>query len=271
MGKNNQQRRAAKRKARAAGQASAARPATARAGAHLAEELPAGPRQHVHQRSRADQARALITSGAGVLGDPAALEDAVRDLVVFSGTGAPGEDPLLASRESDRTAERADRHRLRARVAAGRPAARGAPRAERTGGQIGLGRRRGACVGAARAVAGRAGLGRAAGGDVLETADHCRGRPRLECAGAQQLQFRTVGQLARHPCPGRPLAEHRPVAAAGAAALRMGVGGRRLRPARGSRRVTIPRSSPPFERSWQRRRPPSSRRRPTPSRRRPRT
>jgi hypothetical protein len=105
MGKNNQQRRAAKRKARVAAQAASARPAggaaagEAGSAAQLIEELMAGTAHQVHQHSRADQARTLIITGAKVVGIPSALDDAVRDLVVFGGADGRGEE-LLASREA---------------------------------------------------------------------------------------------------------------------------------------------------------------------------
>ena len=105
MGKNNQQRRAAKRKARVAAQAASARPAggaaagEAGSAAQLTEELMAGTAHQVHQHSRADQARTLIITGAKVVGIPSALDDAVRDLVVFGGADGRGEE-LLASREA---------------------------------------------------------------------------------------------------------------------------------------------------------------------------
>jgi hypothetical protein len=99
MGKNNQQRRAAKRKARAAGQATSARVAGAAKAALLIDELPTGPTPPVRTRSRADQARTLVLRGARVVGTPSALDDAVRDLVVFGGTDGPGEE-VLASREA---------------------------------------------------------------------------------------------------------------------------------------------------------------------------
>ena len=91
MGKNNQQRRVAKRKARAQ-----QRP-TPPAGAHprTTAEPPELPVFQVH---REDQARNLVLAGARAVGHPDALDDAVQALLVFGGT-APG-DALLASRQA---------------------------------------------------------------------------------------------------------------------------------------------------------------------------
>ncbi len=80
MGKNNQQRRAARRRARAAGHP-AAGPAPSRP----------------EQRSPEDEATALIIAAARVTRDPVAFDDAVGDLVVFGGTVGT-RDAMLASR-----------------------------------------------------------------------------------------------------------------------------------------------------------------------------
>ena len=111
MGKNNQQRRAAKRKARAA---STPRPAPARpfqaTGGPDGSDAPGGPGptgndgDHGGQfpmgqagtPSRHVQAVELIKAVAEAVGDAEALDDAVRDLVVFAGTGGRGDATLTA-------------------------------------------------------------------------------------------------------------------------------------------------------------------------------
>ena len=92
MGKTNQQRRAAKRKARAERGPTPPRPS-----GHVHAEHPADlPSFEV---SREDQARSLVIAGARSVGNPAALEDAIQELVVFGGT-VPRADALVASREA---------------------------------------------------------------------------------------------------------------------------------------------------------------------------
>jgi hypothetical protein len=107
MGKNNQQRRAAKRKARAA----AGRPATARPSASgpastRAEQPfvfrppPAFTPPPQPSSSEAD-ALALIQAAVSAIDDVHAFDDAVRDLVVFSGT-VPSAESDIAERSTSR-------------------------------------------------------------------------------------------------------------------------------------------------------------------------
>ena len=106
MGKNNQQRRAAKRKARAAGsqRSTPTRPADSAATHHghraddadrlAAPRFAMGP---VATPTPEEQARRLVQAAADAVGHPEALDDAVRDLVVFAGTAGRA-DPTLAAR-----------------------------------------------------------------------------------------------------------------------------------------------------------------------------
>lgn len=122
MGKNNQQRRAAKRKARAAAaprpappHSAAPRPAPPRsdpvpgptpsggrtaagstaAGSTGGERYPLG--DAAPPPSPTEQAVKLIRAAAVAVGNPDALDDAVRDLVVFAGTTGRT-DPAVAER-----------------------------------------------------------------------------------------------------------------------------------------------------------------------------
>ncbi len=106
MGKSNQQRRAAKRRARAA---AAPRPAPSRsdAGHHTSPSDstptdPAGGERYpvgdaAPAPSPSEQAAPLIREAVAAVGFPAALDDAVRDLVVFAGTAGRA-DPAVAER-----------------------------------------------------------------------------------------------------------------------------------------------------------------------------
>lgn len=106
MGKNNQQRRAAKRKARAAtadrptpvrpaGSVASDEPGTSGGvGGHSGHQFPLG---HPAPPSQHAQAVELVKAVAAAVGNAEALDDAVRDLVVFAGTGGRG-DPALTTR-----------------------------------------------------------------------------------------------------------------------------------------------------------------------------
>ncbi len=107
MGKNNQQRRAAKRRARAA---AAPRPAPSRSdaahgaappGGSTAAAAAGGERYPLGDAapppSSTELAVQLIRAAAAAVGNPGALDDAVRDLVVFAGTTGRA-DPAVAER-----------------------------------------------------------------------------------------------------------------------------------------------------------------------------
>ena len=99
MGRNNQQRRAAKRRARAAGaqRPAAGRPAEVGPGptASSGDQFPLG--EAALPPSLAEQAAQLVQAAVDAVGQPEALDDAVRDLVVFAGTAGRA-DPALAER-----------------------------------------------------------------------------------------------------------------------------------------------------------------------------
>lgn len=90
MGKNNQQRRAAKRKTRAERGPTAPR----RDGYTRPETEPELPH---FQADPSERARAMLIAGSRVAEDPVALEDAIQELVVFAGTVASS-DLRLTSR-----------------------------------------------------------------------------------------------------------------------------------------------------------------------------
>lgn len=101
MGKNNQQRRAAKRRARAAGtQRPTARPAGPSGDPAGGSAAPSGERFPLGEAtlppSLADRAAQLVSAAANAVGHPEALDDAVRDLVVFAGTGGRTDHALTA-------------------------------------------------------------------------------------------------------------------------------------------------------------------------------
>lgn len=99
MGKNNQQRRAAKRKARAAATHRPAptgrvdRSAAGGSGADPDQRFPLGDSA---PPSTVEQAGRLVQAAADAVGDADALDDAVRDLVVFAGTGGRARPTLTA-------------------------------------------------------------------------------------------------------------------------------------------------------------------------------
>ncbi len=93
MGKNNQQRRAAKRKKRAAGR---------QAPTVNAFDGPAAyPAGSTGSRTADELATALVAAGVQAVGSPPELEDAIGDLLMFGGTGAPADAQL-----GERTASR---------------------------------------------------------------------------------------------------------------------------------------------------------------------
>ncbi len=88
MGKSNQQRRVAKRKARAA-----SRPAPAGQQHPSVAELLADPTLGF-AADPAEQARELLMAGARVAGIPGLLDEAVQELVLFGGTVGAGDGQL---------------------------------------------------------------------------------------------------------------------------------------------------------------------------------
>ena len=106
MGKSNQQRRVEKRKARAATAQPAADRPSSTAGPAAAEQTGPAVADPSPAPSIAGQAAALVQAAADSAGNPDALDDAVRDLVVFAGTTGSDQPDLPATLVTARLMDR---------------------------------------------------------------------------------------------------------------------------------------------------------------------